>query len=147
MLKINRRGVLAALGALTLIGAAQFSPALAQLNPGPSVKGKWKGTFTSTQGGAGGALSFTVTKDKDLGGARQIKGNGKFAKSGKRKIVGTSSTNQWLVNIQPKGRNSSSFSMAGTVSGDGKTISGNYHIQAIPSLQITDRGTFTVSKN
>lgn len=146
MQKLNRRVVLAALGAFAWVGATLSSPVSAQINPGPSVKGKWKGTFTSSQGGPGGALSFTVTKDKDLGGARQIKGNGKFAKSGKRKMVGTSSTNQWLVNLQPKGQNSNSFSMAGTVSGDGKTISGNYNIQAFPSTQVTDRGTFSVTK-
>src|SRR5690349_16615960 len=100
--KLNRRVVFAALGAFALAAMTQFSPALAQINPGPSVKGKWKGTYTSTEGNGKNAVSFKVTKDKDLGGARQIKGNGKFAKSGKSKLFGTSSSGQWLVSLQSK---------------------------------------------
>ena len=150
MQKLNRRVVIAALGAFALLGAAQFSPVSAQINPGPSVKGKWKGTYTSTEGNGKAALSFKVTKDKDQGGGRQIKGNGKFGQSGKRKMVGVSSSGQWLVSLQPKGRNSEGFQMTGQVNGEATSISGTYQIQKLQGVgqppTVTDEGTFSVTK-
>jgi hypothetical protein len=148
--KFSRRFVLGVIGALALVGTMQFSPAQAQINPGPSVKGKFKGTATSTEGNGKSALSFKVTKDKDLGGARQIKGNGKFKGSkGKGRLQGTSSSGQWVVSLIGKGRKPLVFQMGGQVSEDGNTISGNYQIQkpvGPGQTEVVDEGTYSVTR-
>ena len=150
MQKFSRRIVLAAIGALALVGAMQFSPAVAQIDPGPSVKGKWKGTFQSSEGNGTGNIAIKITKDKDRGGGRQLKGNGKFGNSGNRKLTGVSSTQQVLISLMAKGRNSESFQLSGQVSKDGKTISGNYQVQQLQGVgqppKVTDEGTFSISK-
>jgi hypothetical protein len=46
-----------------------------------SLKGKYSGPFTSDSGGDSGTLKLTITKDKDSGGSRALKGVAKFGRT------------------------------------------------------------------
>lgn len=146
MLKYGRLMVTAAVAALAIAGAMGIRPAAAQLDPGPSLKGKWKGTFQSTRGNGSGSVSFKITKDKVQGGAaRQLKGTGKFGPSGKRSIVGTSSSTTLLISFLASRNNTDTYGLSGRVSDDGKTITGNYTVLTAAQQQ-KDAGTVTLTK-